>query len=226
MRTLYHLWLSPACRTVRVALAEKGLPFDAVVEKTWQRREPFLALNPAGRVPVLAEEGGPVICGLVPILEYLEEAMPRPPLLQDKGPLEPVQRAETRRLLVWFAEQFDVEVVEPVVGERLMKRQMGAGAPDGALIRAGLRNLRTHLAYITWLMERRRWLAGEFYSLADIAAAAALSCVDYCGDVPWDDHPEARAWYQRIKSRPAFRPLLTDHIPGNAPPPHYADLDF
>ena len=50
--------------------------------------------------------------------------------------------------------------------------------------------------------------------------------VDYLGDVPWDDHGEARAWYQRLKSRPSFRPLLDDLIPGLPPPRHYADLDF
>ncbi len=46
------------------------------------------------------------------------------------------------------------------------------------------------------------------------------------GDVPWDDYPRAKEWYVRIKSRPSFRPVLADHIPGLRPPTHYADLDF
>jgi len=74
--------------------------------------------------------------------------------------------------------------------------------------------------------ERRRWLAGENFSLADITAAAHLSTLDYLGDVPWDNHEPAKEWYARIKSRPSFRPLLADHIPGAPPPKHYADLDF
>ena len=76
------------------------------------------------------------------------------------------------------------------------------------------------------LIERRRWLAGERITYADIAAAAQLSCVDYLGDVPWDVHEPARDWYARIKSRPSFRVLLADHLPGAPPPKHYADLDF
>ena len=70
------------------------------------------------------------------------------------------------------------------------------------------------------------WLAGDDFSLADIAAAAHISCVDYLGDVPWSDYPGAHDWYARVKSRPSFRPLLADHIPGLPPPKHYADLDF
>ena len=69
-------------------------------------------------------------------------------------------------------------------------------------------------------------MAGEDYSLADIAAAAHLSTVDYLGDVPWTEHEEAKDWYARIKSRPSFRSLLEDNIPGVPPPKHYADLDF
>lgn len=226
MRTLYHLWLSPQCRAVRVLLGEKKIEAKLKVEKVWTRRKAFLALNPAGRVPVLVEEGGGALVGFGPIVEYVEETIQDPPLLCGPGDPDPQQRAETRRLVGWFTDQFDAEVVEPVVGEKLMKRFLGLGQPDAATIRAGLRNLRTHLAYIGWLMERRKWLAGDWFSLADIAAGAALSCVDYVGDVPWEDFPEAKAWYQRIKSRPTFRPLLGDHIPGAPPPKHYADLDF
>ncbi len=70
------------------------------------------------------------------------------------------------------------------------------------------------------------WLAGERLSYADLAAAAHLSSVDYLGDVPWQEDETAKAWYARVKSRPSFRPLLADHLPGLPPPRHYADLDF
>ena len=55
MRTLYHLWLHPFSRKVRLALAEKKLDFELKIEKTWERRTEFLAINPAGDVPVLVE---------------------------------------------------------------------------------------------------------------------------------------------------------------------------
>jgi Glutathione S-transferase len=107
-----------------------------------------------------------------------------------------------------------------------MKRLSGQGQPFAPAIRAGLANIHYHLDYVAFLAERRPWLAGPTFTLADVAAAVQLSCVDYIGDVPWDDHPEARDWYARIKSRPSFRALLADSIPGCPPPRHYADLDF
>jgi glutathione S-transferase len=49
---------------------------------------------------------------------------------------------------------------------------------------------------------------------------------DYLGEVPWQDAAETKVWYMRLKSRPAFRPLLAEQIRGVRPPAHYADLDF
>lgn len=224
MRCLYHLWLSPFCRKVRVVLTEKGLEFEMKVEKTWERRPDFLAMNPAGQVPVLVEDDGTVLADSGVICEYLEETHPdkdRPLLGRDAR-----ERAEIRRLIAWFDQKFQREVTANLVGEKIQKRFLGLGQPDSSAIRAGHANIHMHLDYIAWLTERRSWLAGELFSLADIAAAAHISCLDYVGDVPWDDHPEARVWYARIKSRKAFRTILADHIPGVPPPRHYADPDF
>jgi len=222
MRTLYHHPLSPFARKVRVMLAEKRLAFDTVLEKPWERREEFLMLNPAGEVPVLVEEGGLVIADHQPICEYLEETATEVPLL---GP-DPATRAEVRRLTGWFDGKFQWEVTENLLTEKLFKRLAGQGVPHAPAIRAGLSNIHYHLDYIAFLSERRTWLAGDELSLADIAAAAQLSCLDFMGDVPWEQHPEAKDWYSRIKCRPSFRPLLADRVPGVTPPKHYADLDF
>jgi len=222
MRTLYHQWLSPFARKVRITLKEKGLDFSLIVENVWERREEFLALNPAGTVPVLVEEGARVLADSGAICEYLDETCPDPPLLGG----DPVDRAEARRLVAWFDGKFNGEVTAPLTNEKIMKRFLRLGEPDSAAIRAGQHNVRGHLDYIAWLSERRKWLAGDEFSLADIAAGAHISVVDYLGDVPWSEHPGAQEWYARIKSRPSFRPLLADHIPGAPPPPHYADLDF
>jgi glutathione S-transferase len=222
MRTLYHLWLSAGSRKIRLVLAEKGLEFEMKVEKVWERRHEFLALNPSGEVPVLVEESGATIVEAGPIAEYLEEAYPERPLILGDA----VQRAEVRRLVLWFDGKFEREVTRNLVEEKMMKRFLGLGEPNSQAIRAGTKNIHTHLDYISYLAERRTWLAGDHLTLADVTAAAHLSAVDYIGDVPWDDHPEAREWYARMKSRPAFRPLLADHIPGAPPPKHYADLDF
>ncbi|MEQ8966421.1 MAG: glutathione S-transferase family protein [Azospirillaceae bacterium] len=222
MRTLFHLWLSAPCRIVRLALAEKRLPFEAKVERVWERRNEFLAMNPAGEVPVLIEPDGTSLTEAWVILEYLEEAYPDEPLLGE-GLLE---RAETRRLVVWFERKFAREVTDNLVGEKVMTRLLRRGQPSSEAIRAGKKAIHYHMDYLSFLAEQRRFLAGDRFSLADIAAAAHLSVVDYLGDVPWDEYPETKLWYARIKSRPAFRPLLDDLIPGVPPPRHYADLDF
>ncbi|MCH7539783.1 MAG: glutathione S-transferase family protein [Proteobacteria bacterium] len=222
MRTLYHLWLSPGSRKVRIILEEKSLEFDLKVEKVWERRKAFLAINPAGEVPVLVEPDGTVLAGTTVIAEFLEEVYPDEPLIG----ADAVSRAETRRVVAWFDTKFDREVTRNLLDEKIMKRFLGLGEPDSNAIRAGTQNIHYHLDYIGYLAERRKWLAGDHFSLADITAGAHLSALDYLGDVPWESHEGAKEWYARIKSRPSFRPLLADHIPGAPPPKHYADLDF
>jgi len=222
MRTLYHLWLNPFCRKVRLCLHEKRVEFKMSAESVWERREEFLILNPVGEVPVLVEEDGTAISGSDAICEYVDEVFPEPHLL-GRAPLD---RAEARRLVYWFDRKFNAEVTENLVGEKMMKRFLGFGEPDSEKVRAGFSNIHTHLDYIAFLVERRKWLAGDHLSLADLCAAAHLSSVDYLGDVPWADHEPAKDWYARVKSRPSFRSLLEDHIPGAPPPKHYRNLDF
>lgn len=219
---LYHYPLDPGSRKIRLQLAQKGLEAELKTELVWERREAFLRLNPAGDVPVLLEQDGTIVPGDDVIAEYLEEVYPDPPLLGED--LE--ARIEIRRLVNWFDRKFAREVSRPLIEEKVVKRFSRAGYADSLAIRAANHNIHHHLAYVTWLAERRNWLAGEQLSLADFAAAAHLSCVDYLGHVPWDDHPVARDWYARIKSRPIMRSLLADSVPGMPPASHYADLDF
>ena len=221
MRVLYHSLLSPTSRKVRVVLAEKNLDFTMKAEKPWERRPEFLALNPAGEVPVLIDSDN-VLAGTEAIVEYLDEVY-REKLLIGINPLD---RAEVRRLVAWFDVKMEREVTANLVGEKMMKRVLGEGQPNSQAIRAGHANLPHHLDYIGYLVDRRRWLAGDHFSVADITAAAHLSTLDYLGDVPWDQNELAREWYARIKSRPSFRAILADHVPGLPPPPHYTDLDF
>ncbi len=222
MRTLYHLWLSPFSRKVRLVLAEKNLDFRMEVEQTWERRHEFLALNPTGEVPVLVEPDNTVLADSMAICEYLEEQTPEPNLIGKR----PYDRAEVRRLVAWFDQKFNSEVTDKLVNEKVMKRFLGLGEPDSREIRAAQANIHTHLDYIAFLTDRRFWLAGEQMTLADITAAAHISSVDYLGDVPWADYKSAKNWYARIKSRPSFQGILADAIPGLPAPRHYADPDF
>ncbi|ATU73574.1 Glutathione S-transferase 2 [Gluconacetobacter sp. SXCC-1] len=222
MRILYHLPLSPYSRKVRLVLGEKRLPFELKTERVWERRPEYLDRNPAGTVPMLQEENGLCIPDSWVICEYLEEAYPDTPLLGRTL----AERVEVRRLVVWFDEKFGHEVSCRLLNEKVMKRISGRGNPDGAALRAAYGNIRPHLSYIDWLAETRQWLAGNMLSMADFAAAAHLSCLDFLDDVDWSRAPAAKDWYARVKSRPCFRSLLQDRMTGFNPPAHYADLDF
>jgi glutathione S-transferase len=223
MRVLFHLPLSPWCRKVRLVLAEKRLPFELRAERVWERRAEYLELNHAGSVPTLVEDNGLAVPDSRVICEYLEEAYPDTPLMgKTLG-----ERVEVRRLVAWFDGKFATEVTQSLNGQKYFRRVASLGQPDAGALRAGYTNLRDHhLPYLGWLAETRKWLAGSNISLADFAAAAHLSVLDYTADVDWQISPPVREWYARMKSRPSFRPLLTDRIPGMSPPAHYTDLDF
>ena len=222
MPSLLHLPLDPFSRKIRIVLGEKKITASLAVEPIWERRHEFLSINPAGTVPVFIEDDGTTISTSQAIAEYLEETSKEPALIFGTA----LQRAEIRRLCNWFDVKFNTEVTEYLLGEKIMKRFLGLGEPSSETIRAGYANIDTHLGYIEYLSEQRAWLAGENFSLADITAASHISCIDYLGDIAWEDYQQAKQWYARIKSRPSFRPLLQDLIPGTQPPAHYKNLDF
>ena len=224
-RTLYHFPLDPASRQVRLALGEKRSALSDVAERVWEQRPEFLALNPSGMTPVLVEVSDGkqlVVCEVRAILEHLEETNPEPPLLGR----EAADRAEARRLMQWFDRKFDHEVNALILREKMERRLFGGGAPQLNVLREGRDALRVHLTYMDGLLAQRDWLAGARLSLADFAAAANLSVIDYFGDVPWREFPGVKTWYMKLKSRPCFRPLLADRWPGLTPPGYYDDLDF
>lgn len=222
MRILYHSWLSAESRKVRLLFNEKELEYELKAEMYWERREKFLRLNPSGEVPVLVEEDGTVISDSAAITEYIDETHYET-LLMGR---EPKIRAEVRRLIGWFDKKFKSEVTDLMVSEKVLKRFLKMGIPDSEAIRCALHNLKTHMAYISYLAERKNYLAGDEVSMADLAAAGHISVLDYLGDISWEDWPQAKEWYMRVKSRKSFRPLLKDRIAGMSPPPHYEKLDF
>jgi glutathione S-transferase len=230
MLTLFHHQFCPHSRSVRLALGEFGIASRLVEERVWERREEFLALNPEGTTPVLIEEGHPAVPGAAVIAEYLDETRGADFGERRLLPADPFARVEVRRLSHWFHDKFFAEVSSTLVTERMYKQTMrteqGGGPPDTSAIRAARHNIRYHLAYIGWLARQRTWLAGERLSYADLAAATHLSVADYLGDVPWNEDEAAKTWYARVKSRPSFRPLLTETVPGIPASASYADLDF
>ncbi len=227
MPKLLHFLLDPCSRRMRLALAEYGVEVQLVDEKPWAPSRQLLDLNPAGHVPVLIEDSGLAVAGGEALSEYLEETRSTSIHLI---PGQPIERAEVRRLVAWFDTRFYAEVTEPILSEKVINRFTGSrgntSGPVMARVRQAREFLKGHLEYIALLAEERSWLAGDELSMADLAAAAHISTIDYLGDVAWADHPVAQVWYSRVKSRPAFRTLLGDVIPGIPPSAHYADLDF
>jgi glutathione S-transferase len=224
MPKLFHFTLDPYCRRMRLALAEYGVDVQLAEEKPWAPSQSLIDLNPTGHVPVMLEDNGFAVCGAEALSEYLEETRNKTIRLI---PGNAFVRAEVRRLVSWFDTKFYSEVSEPIMTEKVVSRFNGSrSGPDMARVRPARQYLKDHLEYIALLSEERSWLAGDDISLADLAAAAHLSTIDYLGDIPWAEHPIAQVWYSRIKSRPCFRALLGDTIPGIQASEHYANLDF
>ncbi|MCX5494877.1 glutathione S-transferase family protein [Kaistia dalseonensis] len=230
MSLLHHHPFSAASRFVRLVLAEYDETVEFVEEKPWVRNPALLVMNPAGTLPIFVDDNDTVVSGGSVIAEYLVETKGARMGEMRLMPEHAADRAEVRRLVDWFSHKLHGEVTNYLVTEKVYKRRMttaeGNNSPDAAAIRAARANIRYHIQYIGYLASRRNWLAGRELSLADFAAAAEISCVDYLGEVPWDADEAAKAWYARVKSRPSFRPLLNDALRGVPAATHYADLDF
>ncbi|MDF1680476.1 glutathione S-transferase family protein [Ponticaulis sp.] len=225
MRKLFHWPLDPASRLVRLVLAEKQLEFTPVVSPPWKPAEEVIRLyaNPIG--PVLIDQGqhGRVVANHThAIVEFLEEQYRDVKVLPMLAP----DRAEARRLWRWIESRFESEINGSILAERIAQSVQRTSAPDSALLRRGAHALRGVMTYLNALCEQTSYLAGRQLTIADLSAAAHLSALDYFGDVPWDNAPDLREWYQRVKSRPCFRDVLKDYLTGTKPVPHYADLDF
>jgi glutathione S-transferase len=93
------------------------------------------------------------------------------------------------------------------------------------VVRSGREALKAVLPVLGEAAEQNGYLASRECSLGDLAVAAHLSALDYFGEVPWSDFPAIAEWYMRMKSRPSFRSLLNDRIPGQPPVSHYSDPD-
>jgi len=224
--------LCPRSRSVRLALAEHAYEVVLQDENPWEWRKGFLAINPAGEMPVLELENGLTLCGVYSISEYLAEQQLPPSTIVSGGGPQPLipgnreDRAEVRRLIDWYHGKFDREVTRELLFEKVYEMMRSGAPPDPGSLRAARANLRYHLSYTAYLADNRRWIAGDDFSFADLSAAAHLSTVDYLGEMPWGEYPAVKNWYQRIKSRPSFRTLLADRVPGTTPPLAYSDLDF
>ena len=226
MYRLYHHPICPFSRKVRVHLAAKDIGCELIQENFWERRKEFIAMNPACTVPVLFDNSNAaVIVNSSVIIEYIEEKHVK----SSKSFIgeSASERAEVRRLQYWFDEKFYYEVSKHVLNERYFNRYLSGGSsPNSEILRVARGNLNIHLSYIEYLLESKRYLAGDQISVADFSAACQISVLDYFGDINWHHYLPARDWYGMIKSHKIFGEILKDRIPGAVPVEWYSQLDF
>lgn len=214
MRRLTHLVFQPASRLVRLIAGEKRLVID-----------PQTAENAQEHLPVFVDLDGTRCEGLWAIVDYLEGSYPEVPLIPENA----AERGETLRWLDWSFTVFGERVTVRIVNEKANPRFTGAptcSTPDMNVIRGGREVLREMLTVLGRTVEERSNLVSRHCTIADLALAAHLSALDYFGEVPWNENAAVREWYTRLKSRPSFRSLLADRVPGQPPLAHYVELDF
>jgi glutathione S-transferase len=181
MLTLYDAARCPYCARTRIALAEKGIEFEALEIDLNDRPHWIYEKNATGRVPVIEEDAW-ILPESSVIMEYLEERYPEPPLL----PADPAGRALAR---VWIFRHDDF--TKPYYALR-------RGEDDAAA------RLDTELAKLDAALERQPWLTGAEYGLADIAYVPwVLRARDMLG-VSLDEFPAVRSWLDRLEERPAI----------------------
>ena len=214
MRRLIHLVFQPASRLVRLVLGEKRLVIDPQAAEVSQ-----------AHMPVFVDLDGTEVTGLWAILDHLEGNYPEVPLV----PEDTAERGEALRWLDWTSTILSEQVTHKIVAEKANPRYTGASSrstPDMNVIRSGREALREIIPFLGKTVDERGNLVSRSCTIADLALAAHLSALDYFGEMPWDANPSLREWYMRMKSRPSFRSLLADRVPGQPPIKYYADLDF
>lgn len=223
MWQLYQFPLCPFSRKVRLLLGEKGVGYELVRESPWARRDEFMDMNPAGQTPVMVDPTrNLLLMDSNAICEYIEETVEQAAMINGTA----ANRAETRRLVSWFDHQFYSDVTAPLLHERMIKRIVHRAAPDAKVLREAMKAAIGHLDYVDFLLDHRTWIGGATMGLADLGAAAQISVADYLGGIDWKGHEQTARWYRGFKSRPSFRPLLSERMEAIAPPSYYDDVDF
>ena len=181
MLTLYDAARCPYCARARIALAEKGLEYEALEVDLNDRPQWIYEKNPTGRVPVIEEDAW-ILPESSVILEYLEERYPEPALL----PPDPADRALAR---VWIFRHD--AFTRPYYA--LRRGEDGAGDM-----------LDEQLAKLEDALSRQPWLTGAEYGLADIAYVPWVLRARDMLDVSLAAFPAIRDWLARLEERPAI----------------------
>lgn len=236
MLRLYHYDRSTAAQRVRLLIEEKGLAWESVVVDTAQGDvdqlpDDYHRMNPKGLVPVVEHDGRGIAESTV-ILEYLEDAFPETSFRPD----DPGDRAEMR---LWMHRIGDgVHVASRTIGVCIVNRfiyleqgkakveayhahmrdltrrdndriniETGLGSP---LLPDALKTFRSLFTEMNARLAHHDWLAGDAYSLADIALVVYLRRMESFQMAPlWREMTHLSQWYARIAARPAWERAVT-----------------
>jgi glutathione S-transferase len=200
MRLYYHPLSSNARRAVMAAV-ELGSPVELVLvdlPNREQRQPLFLALNPAGRVPVL-QDGDVVLPESHAIMIYLAEKADG----QTLYPSDVRARAQVHRWMFWCASHF-----QPAIGvlnwERMVKGLLGLGAPDPAEVARGERLVQETAGLLDSHLASREWVAGRNMTLADIAIATPLMTAKVA-NLPVAQFKHVQSWFERMQARESWQ---------------------
>jgi glutathione S-transferase len=248
---LYHNDMSTCAQKVRLTLAEKELSWKSHhmdLRKGDTRTPEYKKLNPSAVVPTLIDDGK-IICESTVIMEYLDDAYPEPRV----RPKDPVNRARVRAWIKQLDEGLHA-AVGTISGTVAFRHQMMTGRTEEEVIafinlipdperrersidttfngieshyfKPAIKRWEKLFADIEAALQENLWLAGNTYSLADIAYAPYITRMDHLQFMGlFENRPKTLVWYDQIKARPNYSgisdwinakyiPLMEEH--GNA----------
>lgn len=187
---------SPYARKVRIALAEKGLPFELLTEVPWDSTTSTPRYNPLEKLPVLLLPDGSSVYESSYILQYLEFKHPQVPLLPD----DIDGKLAARKL-----EVLCDGVCDAVVLSLFEKKREGGGSPEW--LARQRRKIEGGVAEMARMVGSRRWAVGDRFSLGDIAVGTALGYLAVrFQELPWRTrYPELARFSDRVEQRPSFQ---------------------
>ncbi len=188
---------SPYARKVRIALSEKGIPFELETEVPWDNNTATPQYNPLEKLPVLIVEDGSAVYESRFILEYLEAKFPLPPLLPD----DIDGKLAARRVEVLCDGVCDAFVL------LFWERHRKAEHRSEPWMARQQRKIDGGLAAVARIAGDRDFVIGDRFGLADIVAGTVLGYLSVrWPDYSWRDrHPNLAVLSDRLEQRPSFR---------------------
>ncbi|MHB8622097.1 MAG: glutathione S-transferase N-terminal domain-containing protein [Sulfuricaulis sp.] len=191
---LYGSLTSPYVRKARILIREKNLPGEFVVADAWAADSPVPALNPLGKVPVLALDNSELLYDSPVIVEYLDSMKP-PALLPAAG-------AARWQMLRWQAL---ADGILDAVVTRLLESRRPAAQQSAENIRRQEEKIARSLDYAERHLGNEAWLMSDHFTLADLAMGVALEYIDFRYPHDWRRaHRRLGPWLAGVSVRPAF----------------------